>query len=562
MCTVTYIPTKEGFYLTSNRDEHHIRGVAIAPAIHNGLLYPKDPDKNGSWIAAKANGDIAVLLNGAFIKHNRKPPYRISRGSVVLDVLAAAQSADYFKGVELNDVEPFTLIICTNGKLTECRWDGSEKHILPLDRDTPPIWSSATLYDESAQAEKASRFNNWLNCVTKKDSHSIIDFHRTERLDGDISTVSVTLVEARGGLTTMTYDDLKAGTRKVQQLTRPVKNIPWLSLRIFLIRLFNWEYWPYQLVYIPVMFYWFWLSIKSRSLFFFNTANPGMKNGGFAMESKNDIYVLLPPQYYPKTQLIKAGSATGIIGMPLPLIAKPDIGQRGLQVKLLKSTADLADYVQNSKVDFLLQEYVDLPKEAGIFYCRMPGNITGAITGIVGKELMRVTGDGRSTLQELMAKDPRYLLQIPVLEDGLLQTIIPPGEVYYPAPYGNHSRGAKFIDMNRLVTFELVQSIDAVCSKIPGFYYGRLDIKYHTWAELCGGKFKIIEVNGAASEPAHMYDPIHSIFFAWREIIRHWAILYQISKQNRRDSGLTYLTYREGMDMIKSNTQYVNLTNA
>ncbi len=560
MCTVTYIPAKEGFYLTSNRDEHQNRGTAISPATYGNLLYPKDPDKSGSWIAAKTNGDVAVLLNGAFAKHIQKPFYKKSRGLLLLEVIANTHPERYFESVDLHDIEPFTLVLCTKGMVCECRWDGAYKYSVQLDPQQPQIWSSATLYDEINQREKFSRFKS----ANKKDRAAVIDFHRSECLTGPVSTVSITHIQVSYTQVDMTYEDLKTNTTQAKQLDIVRKEISWLNLRIFLIKLFNWEYWPYYVVYTPVMFYWFWLSIKSRAIFFFNTANPGMKNGGFAMDSKYQIYTHIP-QYCPKTILIKAGTPVANINVALPLIAKPDIGQRGLQVKLLKSQEDLQTYAANSKVDFLLQEYIDYPKEAGIFYYRMPGSDIVSITGIVGKELMSVTGDGCSTLQELLAKEPRYLLQLPALakyDYQALQRIIPAGEIALLAPYGNHSRGAKFIDLSDHLTDELVQSVHAVCTQIPGFYYGRLDVKYHTWPELCAGQFKIMEVNGAASEPAHIYDPKHSIFFAWKEIIRHWSILYQVSKQNRRERGLSYMSYREGIDMIRRNTRYVKSANS
>lgn len=569
MCTVTYIPTNDGFYLTSNRDEHHLRSPALAPAIYKAcdsdVLYPKDPDKNGSWIAAKATGNVVVLLNGAFVKHVQKPTYTISRGTIVLEAIGSDKPDVYFKTANLVDVEPFTLVVCANKLLYECRWDGNKRHLTPLDTKRAYIWSSPTLYNEATQAYKARQFKKWLKSDIPLDSSSVMGFHESERLSGPISTVSFTSIQMSSGQITMTYDDLKTGSRHVEKLNAFKQKIPWLGLRIFFVKLFNWEYWPYYMVYIPVMFYWLWLSIKSRSIFFFNTANPGMKNGGFAMDNKNDIYVHIPSQHCPKTLLIKAGTALDFIGMQLPLIAKPDIGQRGLQVKLLKTLDDLAEYARNSKVDFLLQEYISFPNEAGIFYSRMPGSNKGTVTGIVGKELMNVTGDGKSTILELLVKNPRYLLQIQSLtktDSSMLQNILPVGETYYPAPYGNHSRGAKFSDLSHQISLDPLQHIDAVCKKIPGFFYGRLDIKYNSWSELCAGRFMIIEVNGAASEPAHIYDPKHSIFFAWKEIIRHWDILYRISKQNRHSKGLVHMTYREGMSMIKNNKQYVNLTTA
>lgn len=567
MCTVTYIPTSAVFYLTSNRDEHRSRLPAVAPAIYKNdgtaLLYPRDKDKNGSWIVGKENGDMLVLLNGAFDKHTAKPPYRKSRGLIVLETIAASNPGTYFETADLKGIEPFTFILFSNNMLFECRWDGEKKYTLRLNQNLPHIWGSATLYAEAAQLEKAAQFKSWLAANPITNNESINDFHRSQRLEGDIHTVSITLISFKGGHISMCYDDLNTGEQQTFTFTNPTSKIRGLGFRIFFIKLFNWEYWPYYAVYAPVMCYWFWLSIKSRSIFFFNTANPGMKNGGFAMDSKNDTYANIPSQYCPKTVLVKKGSSVNIAAMQLPLIAKPDIGQRGLGVTLLQTQKDVANYARNSKVDFLLQAYISSPNEAGIFYHRMPGCITGTISGIVGKELMSVTGDGQSSLQELLIKNPRYLLQVPALtkiDASTLHCILPEGKTCYPAPYGNHCRGTKFIDLSGRITSQLTARINAVCKQIPDFYYGRLDIKYDSWAELCAGKFTIIEVNGAASEPAHMYDPKHSIFFAWKEIIRHWAILYQISKQNRQNRGLSYMSYREGMAMIKNNTQYVSLT--
>jgi hypothetical protein len=130
-------------------------------------------------------------------------------------------------------------------------------------------------------------------------------------------------------------------------------------------------------------------------------------------------------------------------------------------------------------------------------------------------------------------------------------------------PYGNHVRGAKFLDDSHLIDEELVAAIDSICKKINGFYFGRLDIRYNDWEELKQGKnFSIIELNGAGSEPTHIYDPGHSVFWAWREIVRHWRILYRVSKLNHRLQKTSYMTTRMGLDMFKQNNEYIKLLNS
>lgn len=338
----------------------------------------------------------------------------------------------------------------------------------------------------------------------------------------------------------------------------------------FFIRLLNWEYWPFHVVYGPVYLYWLWLCIKSRSFFFFNTANPSITNGGFLMESKKAIYDLLPPAYYPLTLFFKAGTAKEEIissvrerGFRFPLVGKPDIGMKGLSVKKLETETAVLDYAGGSKVDFLLQEFITYKNEAGIFYYRWPGERRGHISGIVSKELLKVTGDGHSTVLELLKKDKRYVLQLPVLKKmygATINKVLKKEEEFLMVPYGNHVRGAKFVDASHLIDEQLTDAMDELCSKVDGFYYGRMDVKYNTWEELREGKnFSVIELNGAGSEPTHIYDPKHSIFFAWKEIIRHLNILWKISRINHKRLRKPYMNTSAGLQMLKANKQYVKL---
>jgi len=127
-------------------------------------------------------------------------------------------------------------------------------------------------------------------------------------------------------------------------------------------------------------------------------------------------------------------------------------------------------------------------------------------------------------------------------------------------PYGNHSRGAKFIDLQHRITPALEASIDNICRQIKGFYFGRLDIRFNSWEELEQGRaFSVIEVNGAGSEPTHIYDPAHSIWFAWKEIYRHWKILYQISMQNIQNQQAKLMTMEEGKKMRAAHAMHSKL---
>lgn len=594
MCTVTFIPTASGIHLTSNRDEQAKRGRAAAPAYFCGngykLIFPRDPDAGGSWIALKDNGDAVVLLNGAFIKHLRKPPYSRSRGQVLLDVIEAPDPKRQFNKIDIEGVEPFTLVLFTHGKLWECRWDGFRKHCLLLNAEKAYIWSSVTLYDEWETLERRQWFRDWLDQKHEQiNSEAILQFHQHAgngdvrnslimNRENKIHTVSITSILITEDQLRMRYRDLQSGDesektfiRKKPSLTAGQESIThrWLlSMRRLMIRATHWEYWPSYLIYGPLYLYWLWLSIKARSFFFFSAANPGIKNAGFAQERKSDIYSLIPQQYYPQTQFCRSGTIPETVinrlnrkGMTFPLIAKPDMGERGVQVKLLLTPGDLENYCRLSEVDFIVQEYIDYEQEAGIFYYRIPGERSGHISGIVGKEFLSVTGDGKSTIAALLEKQDRALLQLPslrVTQGAMLDVILAEGERQIVVPYGNHSRGALFIDQSDQINEALTSTIDAVCRQIPGFYYGRLDIKFKSWEALNkGNDFSIIELNGAGSEPTHIYDPSHSLFFAWKEVCRHWKLLYHISRINAERKGLSLMNITEGMKMLQNHTRHL-----
>lgn len=283
------------------------------------------------------------------------------------------------------------------------------------------------------------------------------------------------------------------------------------------------------------------------------------------MESKMKIYDLMPKEYYPPTILIKANTPAAEVlqlaekyQLHFPLVGKPDIGGRGRGVKKLSTKADVLAYASASKVDFLLQEFVPYELEAGIFYYRIPGEDKGVVSGIVSKEFLAIVGDGKSTMKQLLLQDQRYILQLPVLEKTMkdeLDVVLPKGEYKVLVPYGNHCRGAKFIDVTSLVDEQLNTAIDFICQRVNGFYFGRMDIRFTSWDLLKQGKkFSIIELNGAGSEPTHIYDSNHSIFFAWKEIIRHWNFLYTISKLNK--SQYPFMSFKDGVQMFRDDSKY------
>ncbi|MFN8248495.1 MAG: NRDE family protein [Ferruginibacter sp.] len=224
MCTVTFIATPDQYYLSSNRDEHYSRGKALVPATQltengNILLYPKDPDAGGTWLLARNNGDAAVLLNGAFDAHEKKGPYRKSRGLVLLDIAGEADMHGAFKHIDLYDIEPFTVILFTARQLFECRWDGAEKHTKAMNIHESYIWSSATLYNEQARIKREGWFNAWKENYPAPTREDILYFHRhtgnTDRHNGlvmnrsnQVRTVSISCISLNSSGAELFYTDL------------------------------------------------------------------------------------------------------------------------------------------------------------------------------------------------------------------------------------------------------------------------------------------------------------------------------------------------------------------
>ena len=224
MCTVTFIPSGNKIFLTSNRDERLRRKQALPPRfyIHNDvqLLYPRDEDAGGSWIAVNENGNTAVLLNGAFNKHAPFSAYRKSRGLILLDIIRANLPATYFSKIDLSGIEPFTVIIVEAGNLFECRWNGIRKFCKRLEITHAYIWSSATLYDNEVKRKREQWFSDWLAENKSPTQNSILSFHRfagdgnnstdlVMNREGQVDTVSITSIELDNENANIQYLDIK-----------------------------------------------------------------------------------------------------------------------------------------------------------------------------------------------------------------------------------------------------------------------------------------------------------------------------------------------------------------
>ncbi len=335
------------------------------------------------------------------------------------------------------------------------------------------------------------------------------------------------------------------------------------------IRWSNWEYWPFSFLYFPVGFYYTWLAIKRGSFFFFTAANPSIEFGGMMGEKKSDIYKLIPKKFIPQTQLFSKNEKQGAIHFAnkigFPIIAKPDIGERGTWVEKIKDQAALGNYIRDCPVPFLIQELITYPVELGVFYVRFPDEKKGKITSVVEKAFLSVTGDGKSTIKTLLGSNPRASLQVDMDHKRIapLLTMVPSkNQLVEIESIGNHCRGTQFLNKNDKISPELERAFDKIADQIPNFYFGRFDLRCNSLEELAELKnFKILELNGAGAEPGHIYQPGYSLIQAYQDINWHLATLAKISHLNKRN-GHRYWSLKEGMKKLKEVRKYNKILNA
>ena len=181
MCTVTFIPSGDKIFLTSNRDEKTRRSPALPPAFYpmrtGNILFPRDLDGGGTWFAIHENGNAVVFLNGAWSAHIPNPPYRKSRGLVLLDLIEEENPGTKFLSADFTSIEPFSAVIWQSGQLAEGRWDGKEKSFRHLAVSQPHIWSSVTLYPKEIALKREKWFAGWLQDNIAPSWQDIIDFH-------------------------------------------------------------------------------------------------------------------------------------------------------------------------------------------------------------------------------------------------------------------------------------------------------------------------------------------------------------------------------------------------
>jgi membrane protein DedA with SNARE-associated domain len=315
-------------------------------------------------------------------------------------------------------------------------------------------------------------------------------------------------------------------------------------------RVMPWEFWPAWLFYLPVALNYVWLAIKHRSFTLPTAANPGIATGGFIGESKVQILEQLrriDNNLVADAYLLDGGTPTDRLlslhricrerDLKLPFILKPDVGQRGNGVRLIRQMREALDYLAGMDAPVMVQRYAPGPHEAGVFYYRHPCETKGHVFSITDKVFPTITGDGIRTIEKLIRADERasliaktYLRRF----DKRRAEVLPWGEVLKLVETGNHAQGCIFRDGAHLWSEALASAIDDFARKIPGFYVGRFDIRYaDVDAFRRGHNFMIVELNGASSEATNIYDARYSLRSAYATLRRQWNLVFEIGAANR-----------------------------
>ena len=337
----------------------------------------------------------------------------------------------------------------------------------------------------------------------------------------------------------------------LQLVRRALMNLDWRQFSTGLARWTRWEFWPMWLFYPPVAIHYLWLVVKYRGTMLPTVSNPGIFSGGIVGESKmQTLHDLMTtsPEFTAEAELLAGDSAKARLislreicerrNISYPFILKPDLGQRGAGIKLIRDEADAETYLTATNAPLLVQRFAAGPQEVGIFYYRFPNESRGHIFAITEKFFPVITGDGKSTIAELIWRDDRARFQAgkylqrfgprrnDVLADGETQPLV---------QAGNHAQGCIFRDGTNLNSTALEQRIDEISSKVSGFFIGRYDIRFASEDDLRAGEnFKIIELNGAAAEATSIYDARNSLWSAYRTLFRQWDLVFAIGAENRR----------------------------
>ena len=279
------------------------------------------------------------------------------------------------------------------------------------------------------------------------------------------------------------------------------------------------------------------------------------------------MYEQLPPGTYPKSiyasHTLSFDEVAKLLSeqqFDFPFAVKPEVGKMGFMFRKINTLSELQTYHQKINCAYIIQELVTYPLEVSVFYYRLPGAQKGTISGFIRKEFLEVTGDGKSTLWELILNYPRVQFRLGEMKakhKEKLHHVLPAGEAYCLSQALNLSRGGKLVSLEHEKDDRLLKVFDDLSHYAGYFYYGRYDIKCRSVQDLKEGKnFFILEYNGSGAEPHHVYGNGYTLWQACGILVSHWAMLCRISRLNYR-KGVFYWDFKRGWDFLRGSAKHL-----
>jgi hypothetical protein len=320
-------------------------------------------------------------------------------------------------------------------------------------------------------------------------------------------------------------------------------------------RLLRWEFWPAWVFYPPVVVYILWLGLRHGRPLAFTATNPGLDASGFVGEQKADCLLplsqhapdlvaplILVPLSEPLALRIAQAQQFVDVQGGYPVILKPNVGQRGRGVAIIRDEEALHDYLARAPGDVIAQRYID-GAEFGVFVYREPQSGVARILSVTSKQFPQVVGDGARPLHRLIRDHERARLIAPLLWRKFanrMEWVPAAGESVPLVEIGAHCRGSLFRDASQLATPALHAVVERLFAALPGYHFGRLDLRCPSAEALTRGEgIRILEVNGVSAEAAHIYEPGTPLWRGYASMLNQWRIAFVIGAANARAGART-----------------------
>lgn len=301
---------------------------------------------------------------------------------------------------------------------------------------------------------------------------------------------------------------------------------------------------PKPLLVVPMVAQWLWLALRYGSLSLPSAADPSIAVGGLVGESKKAYFEqvdLAGQGWLARTTSVVTGAsaredaraAIERTGLRFPMIGKPDIGWCGFGVRRIDDDDALDAYLAAYPAGetLLLQEYLEVPGEAGLFYVRWPDQPRGRLLSVTVRHPPHVMGDGISTVRDLLDRDERLRGRSGCYEN--IDRVPQAGEVVTLSTVWSHRMGGLYRNAAHAITPALEKIIDAIACSMPNLHVARFDVRFESIPGLGVGDFRIIEINGAGSEAIEFFDPEVPFFTAYHGILAKQAMVFAIAARNR-----------------------------